>query len=510
MEKIISQRENKRIAKNTLMLYFRMFITMAVGLYTSRIVLAILGVQDYGIYNVVGGFVSMFTVISGTMTTATQRFLSFEIGKKDKGKVRELFTTSIMIHVFLAFIILILAESFGLWFLNAKMTFPTNRINAANWVYQLSILTFIVNVISVPYNAALIAYEKMAAFAYVSIVEVVLKLSLVLLLGYLTYDKLIVYALILAGISILLRIIYGAYVKRHFLECRCNWKLDKIFFNKLLSFISWNFIGSIAGIFKEQGLNVVLNMFFGATVNAARGIAYQVLNAVSGFVSNFQLALNPQIVKQYAANQTEEMFKLVFRGSKFSYLLMMVLSIPIFVEAPYVLNLWLVEVPEYSVIFLRLVLLITLVDSLSYTLIASVHASGKVKWYQIINGSILLLTLPIVYLALYMGMKPYMAMVISLIMSIICLFVRLAVIRKIINFPMGKFIKNVVFVVFITTIFAFIPIWYLHNILRNSFPSFIIVSIASVLFSLVVSLFVALSSSERNIILKIVLQKIKK
>ena len=396
MEKITSQGENNRIAKNTLMLYFRMFITMAVGLYTSRIVLAILGVQDYGIYNVVGGFVSMFTVISGTMTTATQRFLSFEIGKKETGKVRELFTTSVIIHVLLALLILIVAESFGLWFLNAKMTIPANRIYAANWVYQLSILTFIVSVVSVPYNAALIAYEKMTAFAYVSIVEVVFKLLLVLLLGYLTYDKLIVYALFLAGISILLRIIYGIYVKKHFVECQCDWKLDKFFFNKLLNFISWNFIGSIAGIFKEQGLNIVLNMFFGATVNAARGIAYQVLNAVSGFVSNFQLALNPQIIKHYAANQKEEMFKLVFRGSKFSFLLMMILSIPIFIEAPYILKLWLVEVPEYSVIFLRLVLLITLVDSLSYTLITSVHASGKVKWYQIINGSVLLLTLPIV------------------------------------------------------------------------------------------------------------------
>lgn len=510
MEKITSQGENNRIAKNTLMLYFRMFITMAVGLYTSRIVLAILGVQDYGIYNVVGGFVSMFTVISGTMTTATQRFLSFEIGKKEIGKVRELFTTSVIIHVFLALLILIVAESFGLWFLNAKMTIPANRIYAANWVYQLSILTFIISVVSVPYNAALIAYEKMTAFAYVSIVEVVLKLLLVLLLGYLTYDKLIDYALFLAGISILLRIIYGIYVKKHFVECQCDWKLDKLFFNKLLSFISWNFIGSIAGIFKEQGLNIVLNMFFGATVNAARGIAYQVLNAVSGFVSNFQLALNPQIIKHYAANQKEEMFKLVFRGSKFSFLLMMILSIPIFIEAPYILKLWLVEVPEYTVIFLRLVLLITLVDSLSYTLITSVHASGKVKWYQIINGSVLLLTLPIVYIVLYMGMKPYMAMVVSLIMSIICLFVRLAVISKTINFPIEKFVKNVIFTVIVVTLFSFIPIWYLYKFLNDSFLSFMIVLITSVLLSLMVSLFVALSSSERGIIFKIILQKFRK
>lgn len=510
MGKIISQGDNKRIAKNTLMLYFRMFITMAVGLYTSRIVLAILGVQDYGIYNVVGGFVSMFSVISGTMTTATQRFLSFEIGKKENGNVRNLFATSVMIHIFLGLIILIVAETFGLWFLNTKMTIPQDRLHAANWVFQLSILTFIVSVISVPYNAALIAYEKMAAFAYVSIVEVVLKLVLVLILGYITYDKLILYAIILAGISIVLRIIYGVYVKKHFLECRCDWKLDKTFFNKLLSFISWNFIGSIAGIFKEQGLNIVLNMFFGATVNAARGIAYQVLNAVSGFVSNFQLALNPQIVKHYAANQREDMFKLVFRGSKFSFLLMMILSIPIFVEAHYILNIWLVEVPEYSVVFLRLVLLITLVDSLSYTLITSVHASGKVKWYQIINGSVLLLTLPIVYIALYMGMKPYMAMVISLIMSIVCLFVRLAIVNKTINFPMKKYIMNVVLVVFITAFLAFIPIWFLSRFISENFISFVLISGSSLLVSIVVSFFFALSSLERSYILQVFLQKVRK
>lgn len=509
MEKVIQQKENKRIAKNTLMLYFRMFITMAVGLYTSRVILATLGVQDYGIYNVVGGFVSMFSVISGTMTTATQRFLSFEIGKNEAGRIKELFTTAVMIHVFLALLVLVVAETFGLWFLNHKMVFPEDRIVAANWVYQLSIFTFMINVVSVPYNAALIAYEKMSAFAYVSILEVVLKLLLVFILAYISYDKLIVFGIMITAISVILRIIYGAYVKRHFSECRCDWHLDKEFFNKLLGFISWNFIGSIAGILKEQGLNIVLNMFFGAAVNAARGIAYQVLRAVSGFVSNFQLAMNPQIVKHYAAGEKEEMFKLVFRGSKFSYLLMMVLSIPIFVEAPYILKLWLVEVPEYTVIFLRLVLLITLVDSLSYTLIASVHASGKVKWYQIINGSVLLLTLPIVYLALYNGMKPYMAMVISLAMSIVCLFVRLAIIKNTINFPMGKYIRKVVMVTLASSLISFVPIWYVNSILTTTFVTFVILSLVSVIYSLVVCFFLGFEKSERIHILNIISKKIK-
>lgn len=509
MESVNVKEDNKRIAKNTLMLYFRMFITMAVGLYTSRVILATLGVEDYGIYNVVGGFVSMFSVISGTMTTATQRFLSFEIGKDKDGRICELFTTSVMIHIFLALIVFVAAETFGLWFLNNKMTFPEHRLMAANWVYQLSILTFMISVISVPYNAALIAYEKMSAFAYVSIIEVALKLLFVLLLKYILFDKLIVFAIILTGISIILRIIYGYYVNKHFTECRCNWRLDKTFFHTLLGFISWNFIGSIAGIFKEQGLNIVLNLFFGATVNAARGIAYQVLRAVSGFVANFQMAMNPQIVKHYAANQKEEMFKLVFQGSKFSYLLMMILSLPIYIEAPYILNLWLVEVPEYTVIFLRLVLLITLVDSLSYTLIASVHASGKVKWYQIINGSVLLLTLPLVYAFLYLGAKPYMAMVISLLMSVVCLFVRLAIVRRIISFPMGNYIKRVVCMVLICSLFSFIPSFGLSIVLPNNFMSFILVVVISIITSAIISFYIALTKSERCLIRNIVVKKIR-
>ena len=507
MEKIIHQ--NKRIAKNTLMLYFRMFVTMVVGLYTSRVILATLGVEDYGIYNVVGGFVSMFSVISGTMTTATQRFLSFEIGKKESGRIKELFTTAVMIHVFLALLVLFVAESFGLWFINHKMIFPSDRLIAANWVYQLSIFSFMINVVSVPYNAALIAYERMTAFAYVSILEVVLKLLLVFILAYISYDKLIVFGIMITALSVILRIIYGVYVKKNFSECKCDWHLDKEFFGKLLGFISWNFIGSIAGIFKEQGLNIVLNLFFGAVVNAARGIAYQVLRAVSGFVSNFQLAMNPQIIKHYAAGEKEEMFKLVFRGSKFSYLLMMVLSIPVFVEAPYILTLWLVEVPDYTVIFLRLVLLITLVDSLSYTLIASVHASGKVKWYQIINGSVLLLTLPFAYLALYNGMKPYMALVISLVMSIVCLFVRLGIVKKTISFPMSDYIRKVVLVVLFSSVISFIPIWYFNKLLPTSLLSFIFVSIFSVIYSIIICFFMALNKSERVYILNIVTKKIK-
>ena len=420
---------NKRIAKNTLLLYFRMLLTMAVSLYTSRVVLEILGETNFGIYNVVGGFVSMFAMISGAMTTATQRFLSFEIGKQG-GDVKSMFSTAVMIHLLLAAIILLLGETIGVWFLNTYMNFPPDRYVAANWVFQFSLVTFIVNIISVPYNAAIVAYEHMKAFAYVSIIEVVLKLIIVYLLLVSPIDQLIFYAALLAAMAILIRIIYGFYCNRHFTECRSNWGWNRKHGKNMMSFVSWNLIGSVAGVAKEQGINVLLNVFFGATINAARAVAYQVLHAMSGFVGNFQLAMNPQIVKSFAANEREDMFKLVFRGSRLSFLMIMTMAIPVIIEAPFVLDVWLKEVPTYTVIFLRLVLLTSMVDSLSGTLIASMHASGKVRDYQIVVGGISLLTLPISYLILKMGYPPYSAMYVGLLMAIACHFARLLLLKK--------------------------------------------------------------------------------
>lgn len=447
---------NKRIAKNTLLLYFRMLLTMAISLYTSRVVLEVLGETDFGIYNVVGGFVSMFAVISGAMTTATQRFLSFEIGNKE-GNVKSVFSTAVMIHLFLASIVLVLGETVGVWFLNSYMNFPPDRYVAANWVFQFSLLTFIVNIISVPYNAAIVAYEHMKAFAYVSIIEVVFKLMIVYLLVISPIDQLIFYAALLALMSILIRIIYGVYSNKHFVYCRCNWEWNRTHGKNVMSFVSWNLIGSLAVIAKEQGINVLLNIFFGATVNTARAVAYQVLHAMSGFVSNFQLAMNPQIVKYYASDERENMFQIVFRGSRLSFLMIMTLAIPIIIEAPYILGIWLKEVPEYTVIFLRLVLLTSIVDSLSGTLIASMHASGKVRDYQVVVGGISLFTLPIAYIALRMDLPPYSAMVVGLIIAIICHFARLLLLKKSIGLPVMTFIRNVTLRVTLICILAFIP-----------------------------------------------------
>ena len=434
---------NKRIAKNTLFLYVRMLFMMLIGLYTSRVILDKLGEVDFGIYNVVGGFVTMFSVISGAMTTATQRFLSFEIGKGQQGDVKGIFSTMLIIHIFLALIVLLLGETLGLWFLNNYMNFPADRYIAANWVFHLSLLVFILNVVNVPYNGALIAYERMSAFAYFSIIDAVLKLAICYIIIITPYDRLIVYAALMALIQICLISAYYIYCRHNFTECRFTGKLNRKYGKDVASFVSWNLIGSLAGVAKEQGVNVVLNMFFGPAVNAARGIAYQVLSKLNAFVSNFQMAMNPQIIKYYACGERESMYKLVFRGAKLSFLLLLTLSLPVIIEAPLILDIWLKEVPYYTVVFLRIIIFTALLNTLSNPLIISMHASGKVRDYQIVVGSLSLLTLPIVYIVLKIGAKPYYAMIVVFIVEFFCHVARLYMLKRSIDFPMWRFLKEV-------------------------------------------------------------------
>ena len=491
---------NKRIAKNTLLLYFRMLIMMGINLYTSRVVLDVLGASDFGLYNVVGGFVTMFTLISGAMTTASQRFLSFEIGKGTAGNVQSLFSTAVLIHVFLAIIILVIGESLGVWFVNSQMNFQQGRYIAANWVFQFSLITFIVNVLSVPYNAALIAYERMSAFAYVSILEAVLKLVIVFLLVVSPFDKLIFYAALLAFIAITIRVIYGVYCHRNFKDCSCNWKWNKEQRAKMLSFVSWNMIGSFAGVMKEQGVNVLLNIFFGTTVNAAKGIASQVNTAMNGFVSNFQLAMNPQIVKSYASQDFENMYKIVFRGSKFSFFMIYALSLPVILEAPFILSIWLKIVPEHTVTFLRIILMTAMVSSLSGTLITSMHASGKVRDYQITVGGLSLLALPISYLFLKLGYSAKFALIVIFMVEVACHFVRLYMLKRSICFPMNKYVRMVTLRCLLVVVTSVIlPVIVCSN-LDNDFISFIITSTVSLLSVLTCEYLIGLDKKEKNIV----------
>lgn len=501
---------NKRIAQNTLLLYFRMLFMMTISLYTSRVILDTLGTEDYGTYNVVAGFVSMFLIISGAMTTASQRYISFEIGKGKDGNVKTVFTTCVIIHIALALITILFAESIGVWFINNKLNFSIDRYGAANWVFQISLISFAISIISVPYNAAIIAYERMSAFAYIGIFEATMKLLIAYLLMLSPIDKLIFYATLLAAVDIILRFVYGIYCKHHFQECRCNWKFDKQLGKNMGAFVSWNLIGSLAGIAKEQGINILLNIFFGSVVNAARGIAFIVMGRLASFVNNFQTALNPQIVKSYASHEKERMFSLVFKGSKFSYLLLMIFSIPIIIETPYILNIWLVEVPEHTTIFLRIVMLTGLVDSLSGTLITSMHASGKVRDYQIIVGGLSFMTFPFAYILFNMGYKPEAAFFITLFMAVICHFARLVLLKKSIQLPIKDFLKKVTFNVLATNILSMIPPILIYQIMPNNFSSFCIVTTVSIISSIAISYCFSLSLEEQVFIKNAITKTFKK
>ena len=492
-----SSLNNKRIAKNTLLLYFRMLLMMAIGLYTSRVILDKLGEVDFGIYNVVGGFVTMFSIISGAMTTATQRFLSFEIGKGNKGNVKDIFSTMLIIHIFLGVIILLVGETVGTWFLNNYMNFPPNRYEAANWVFQFSLLVFILNVINVPYNGALIAYEKMSAFAYFSIIDAVLKLAICYIIVMTPFDRLIVYAVLMALVQTVIILTYYLYCKRTFPECHFSCKFNQQYGKAIVTFVGWNLIGSLSGVAKEQGVNVVLNMFFGPAVNAARGIAYQVLSKLNGFVSNFQMAMNPQIIKNYAVGEREAMYKLVFRGAKLSYLLLLMLSLPVVIEAPLILGVWLKEVPAYTVIFLRLAILTALLNTLSNPLIVSMHASGKVRDYQIVVGTISLLTLPIVYAAFKYGAEPYYAMIIAFAVELICHIARLYMLVRSIGFPMLEYLRNVTLMVFIITLLSLIFPLIAYSLIGNEVIRFFSVCIISIISTIFLGFYIAFSKNER-------------
>lgn len=346
------QYNNKRIAKNTLLLYVRMFFMMAISLFTSRVILQTLGVTDYGINNVVGGLVAMFSLFSNTLTGAISRFITYELGKGQFDRLKTVFSTSVNIQLIMAVVIVVVAEIVGVWFLNHKMNIPADRMYAANWVLHCSILAFAVQLISIPYNASIIAHEKMSVFAYISIVEAVLKLAFVYLLYVSPFDKLISCTVLFLCLAIIIRIIYGNYCSRHFEECKYELRLDKQLFKEMASFAGWNFFGSTAYILNTQGVNMLINIFFGVLLNAARGVAVQVESAINQFVNNFMTALNPQITKSYAAGETESMITLVCRGSKFSFFIMLLIIIPFEFEAEFILKLWLGIVPEESTIFL--------------------------------------------------------------------------------------------------------------------------------------------------------------
>lgn len=489
---------NKRIAKNTILLYIRTILIMLITLYTSRVVLNALGVVDYGIYNVVGGVVAMFSLLSGSIANAISRFITFELGKGDLSKLNVIFCTSVNIQIGMSVCIFILGSAIGGWFLNTHMNIPPNRLIAANWVLFASLLMFCINLISIPYNASIIAHEHMNAFAYVSILEASLKLLVCYLIVVSPYDKLITYVILLVIVSILIRYIYGLYCRKHFQECNYRFVHDSSLLKQMGSFAGWQFLPNGCWLFNTQGVNILINIFFGVTFNAARGIATQVDGAIQQFVNNFLTAINPQITKTYAAGNLDEMFKLVCRGAKVSYFLLMIIAIPIILEANYVLTIWLKIVPDYSILFLRLSIIGSMINMLGGTGLTACMATGKIKKYSIYISCVGFLVFPLTWMAYCIDMPVESTYYIFIIIYICITIVRLFIMKELLQFPIRLFVTDVFLRICLVTplvlLISIIPI----IIFEESFFRLILTILLSVLSSAIIILFFGLSIGERK------------
>lgn len=497
---------NKRIAKNTLLLYVRMILMMIISLYTSRVVLNTLGVEDYGIYNVVGGVVSMFVFINASMTSVTQRYINYALGKGNSFELKQIFVTSLIIHFVIAGIIFILCETIGLWFLQNKMIIPEDRIYAANWVFQCVVFSTMIMIISVPYNATIIAHEKMSAFAYISIFEAVFKLLIVFLISVINYDKLIYYSLLLLLVQIIIRFIYQLYSRKHFPEVRFSIKkdlklLEKKLFSGMCSFAVWNIIGNLAVVGVSQGINILLNIFWGPLLNAAKGISTQVQGTINGFASNFQLSINPQITKSYASNNLHYMYQLVYSSSKYSFFVLFIISLPVLIECNQILFWWLGQVPDYTIFFVRIILIISMIDSMSNSLIASIQASGKIRLYQFVVGITILTVVPISYIVTkYIYKDPHWVMGIYFCINLIALVIRLVIVHKKINLSLKKYFVEVILkVILVVLISSFIPV-ILYLYMSPSLYRFLLVCGLSVVNTLFAIYLCGLNNEERYFI----------
>lgn len=453
----------KLIARNTMLLYCRMLLLLFVGLYTSRVVLGALGIDDYGIYNAVGGVVSIFSVVSAALTSAISRFLTFELGKADGSlrRLRAIFRNSMKIQLMMAGVIILLAETAGLWYLNTRMYIPDGRLTAANWVLQFSLATFAINLISIPFNAAIIAHEKMKAFAYIGVFEGLAKLAVAFLLLAAPTDRLVFYAALMCAVALMVRMTYGVYCRRMFEECRRGRNeageggseeagSTSSLLRQMLSFAGWNFIGASSAVLRDHGGNLLLNAFCGTAINAARGVTTQLSSTVQAFVSNFMTALNPQITKSYAAGERDYTERLVFKGARLSFFLLLLISLPLLMNMDFVLGVWLKEVPPRAVSFAILTLIFAMSESLSNPLITLQLATGDIKKYQIIVGGLQLLNVPVSWILLANDMDPECVLVVAIALSQVCLFARLALLRKMAGLDAAGYLRTVYLRVIIT------------------------------------------------------------
>lgn len=495
-----TEANNKRIAKNTFYLYFRTILIMVISLYISRVILEVLGVNNFGIYNVVGGVVSMFSVITGSLSASISRFITYELGKKEAtiDRLTTLFSTSMRIQVILGGIIIVLGETVGLWFVNTQLNIPPERMEAALWVWHCALLSFFINLISVPYNASIIAHEHMNAYAIVSIVDAMLKLLICYMLFVFGGDKLIIYAILHVLVALLIRIIYATYCHRHFEECHYKRVNDSRLMKNMMSFAGFSFLNNTANILNSQGLNILINIFFGVVLNAARGIATQVEGAILQLVNNFTLAVNPQITKSYAIGDKKRMFQLVCLGSKFAYFMLLFIAIPVFLETDYILKLWLKTVPDYTVVFLRLSIIGGMVKMLGNTGFTACMATGNIKNYSIWVTSVGILAFPLTWLAFHLGSPAEYAYYVFIVVYVVVEIVRLLLMKKMLDFPPIMFVKDVLFYIILVTPIAIIAPLSCVNLMDVGFTRLIVVTMVSVLSTAIIVYCLGLNRKERN------------
>lgn len=500
---------NLRIARNTIILYVRLFFTLILSLYTSRILLNAIGIEDYGIYNIVGGVVVLFTFLNNSMTTSTQRYLNYHLGLNDKKETLHIFCISLQAHYTIALIVLLFVETIGLWIVYTQLNIPLEKMPAAKWVYHISAVTLFIDIVRVPYNASVIAYENMSFYALFSIIESTLKLGIAYLLLFCTNDKLIIYSLLLLLLSITSWITYRTYCRRKYATCRYHQIIDKAKFKELMSFSGWYMFGGLAMMGSKQGINIVLNIFFNVAVNAAVGIANQVRGAIMQFVNSLQTAFNPQIVKLYATQDTNNLLLLINRATKYSFLLMYMLALPIVVCCNEILNLWLVNVPEYAVVFTQLIIISAFFEAISAPLWTAIGATGFVRRYQIIVSTIILLDIPVSLVVLRLTALPSIVFLIGLLISFVAYLFRLFYIKKCIEFRTTTYLKEAILPCLYSIVLSAPITYWVHSIL-DSWNGFIITIIVALLSSALSIYAISLSKAERSFLVSSIKSKVSK
>lgn len=497
---MVSERATK-IAKNTLMLYIQMFLGMLVGFYTSRVVLNELGVEDYGIYNVVGGIVAMFGLLNMSMASTTSRFVTIELGKNNEKDLKSTFGLALTIHLLLGVLVVVASEAIGLWFLNNKMNIPSARMYAAHWVFHLSIATAFISIINVPYNALIVAHERMGVYALYSLLDVCLKLVVVLILPFVEFDKLIFYACMLFSVQFLMQVLYFQFCFSSFKESRVGLKWNQNRFKNMSSFAGWSLFGDASALMFTQGLNLLLNVFFGPSLNAARGVAIQVQSVIIRFIGGFQTALNPQLFKSYAAKDYRFMHRLIFTSSKYSFYIFLLISIPVFFEADILLAWWLKIVPKYSVVFLRVIILISLIDCLANPLVISAKATGNIRKYQTVLGMFLLLIVPISFLFLRNGYPPQSVFIVHLFIAFLGHFLRVYLVKGLIDLSIKEYFTQVIVKIVVVFLLSSTIPFLVFNYFHAGFLRVLVISVSGFVSVFLSVWFLGSDKFERDIVL---------